>query len=279
MRIAHLSDLHFSHLTFSPLQLFSKRWLGNLNHLLFRRGEFCSKVLKPFVALLQELKVDLVLISGDLTTTAHKSEFKRALEFVHSLQEVGIKIFLVPGNHDHYTQKAYKKKLFYQFFPNLLLQHEGVSVHKLMPGWVLVALDTALATSLTSSQGYFSPEIEKRLEKALEQNSQDSVLMVNHFPFFKPDGEHRKLVRQEALQKLLMKSPHVKLYLHGHTHRHALADLRTSNLPLILDSGSITHTKHGSWNLLDLEETSCTVSAYAWKDSGWEVFKKGSFSL
>ena len=85
-RLAHLSDLHFSEVDFDLRQFFSKRWIGNLNYLLRRRKDFDDKLLKDFPSLLQKLKVDVVLISGDLSCTSSKKEFEKAFSFIESLK-------------------------------------------------------------------------------------------------------------------------------------------------------------------------------------------------
>lgn len=116
MRLAHISDLHFSHLSFHPGQFFSKRWIGNLNLLINRKKVFAHNSLYTLIPLFQELNVDGVLLTGDLTTTSHPKEFRQAKHFVDALTEAGLKVYLIPGNHDHYTCAAYKRLDFYQHF-------------------------------------------------------------------------------------------------------------------------------------------------------------------
>jgi 3',5'-cyclic AMP phosphodiesterase CpdA len=284
LRIAHLSDLHFTKICFSPFQFFSKRWLGNFNYLLFRRGEFKLERLPSLVEKFKELKIDLVLISGDLSTTSLRSEFLIGSQFVQMLKDQGIAVIVLPGNHDHYTRLAYKNKHFYQFFDTgwskeYCLKKDGLAVKELAPGWTLIALDTACATNYVSSQGYFSPDLEERLTNLLSSlPPSQSVLLVNHFPFFQTDGPRRKLVRGEALKNLLSRFPSVKLYLHGHTHRHSIADLRGSSLPIISDSGSATLRKNGSWNLIELQKNACTIQPFEWSE-GWNPLETRSFSV
>ncbi|HAZ15721.1 MAG: hypothetical protein A2Y28_05490 [Chlamydiae bacterium GWC2_50_10] len=291
LRIAHLSDLHFSKISKSPLQLFSKRWVGNLNLLLFRKREGAAKLLDSLCQLLFHLKVELVLITGDLTSTSHRSEFQLATLFVKQLHALGMEVVSLPGNHDHYTKRAYRQRRFYDFFPGHFM-HEGhpfssvnlkthaVGVKSLGNHWWLVALDTALATSLISSRGYFSKEIEDHLRDVLIKiPKKDNVLLANHFPFFQNDHPRKKLVRGEALKSLLEEFPCVKLYLHGHTHRRCLADLRANGLPLILDCGSTGMGGRVCWNLIDLEEGLIRIEHFDSKEAQWEGGKVHSFSL
>lgn len=256
MRIAHLSDLHFASWDWNISQLFCKRWLGNLNFLFGRRKQFDHKKLESLPQLLKSLDISIALITGDLSTTSAPAEFLRAKKFVESIEATGIEVLCIPGNHDHYTREAYKKRHFYDHFPSTwgsgCLKENGVTLKKLCPGWWIIGLDTALATSWFYSTGYFSPQTEQALEQLLQTiPSEDQVLLANHFPFFQHESPRKQLMRGPALQKLLEKFPQVKIYCHGHTHRICKANLQPSGLPLILDPGSTSH-RSGGWYLIDL---------------------------
>lgn len=288
-RLAHISDLHFSHATFNPMQFLSKRWLGNVNYLLTRQHAFTPEKLTNLFPTFRELEVDAVLITGDLSSTSQEKEFKMAQEFIEGLKKENFKVFALPGNHDQYTKKAYHQQLFYQFFDEaysssspLSLKNDNLSVSFLGHDWWLIGLDTAIATSLFSSSGYFSSELEALLEKALgEIPKGHKVILMNHFPLFCNESRRKELVRKEALRKLLERFPQVKLYLHGHSHRHCIADLRSSNLPIILDSGSTAQKKGATWNLIEITDKGCSVEVYKNQSNPtsfpWEPVLKSHF--
>jgi 3',5'-cyclic AMP phosphodiesterase CpdA len=288
-RLAHISDLHFSKLTWNPSQLFSKRWLGNLNLAFARKHTFDPQSLTSLIPLFRQQKVDAVAITGDLTCTSHREEFLLAREFIDALRQEKFQVFTLPGNHDHYTKRAYREKLFYDFFesayaesPSLSLKDDGITGSYCGHGWWLFALDTALATSLFSSNGYFSAELEQKLERALSDLPRDhNVILTNHFPLFANESQRKSLLRREALQKLLERSPKIKLFLHGHTHRHCIADLRNSQLPILLDSGSAAQKNGGTWNLIDIAASGCDIEVFknsrSQGDTSWKAVSKSSF--
>jgi 3',5'-cyclic AMP phosphodiesterase CpdA len=282
MRIAHLSDLHFTHLNFHPRHLFSKRLFGMVNWLLFRKAGSDHERLSLLPELFNSLKVDQILIAGDLTSTSFVSEFKAARAFSDQFKQP---VLFIPGNHDHYTAGAYQENRFYQFFSNRKpvfgsLPQKRVEAHPLGQwGWC-VLLDTAAPSSWAESNGHFSPEIEAALEELLRELPSDApILLVNHFPFFQNDLPEHRLVRGEALESLLERHPNIRLYLHGHTHRHCIADLTQNGLPLILDSGCPIQKNHATWNLIDLEKDGCTVEAYHWTQNKWDVFRECKVAL
>ena len=287
MKLAHLSDLHFSNWDWNPAQFFSKRWLGNLNFLFGRRRIFSYERLQLLPALFKERGITHVLITGDLTTTSAPAEFEKAREFVQALQAQGLQVLCIPGNHDQYTRTAYAKQLFYDYFPteweansSYNLKQHGMTAHQLSDTWQLVGLDTALATSWFFSSGYFSENTEKNLIEFLTQLSADQhVILFNHFPFFQHETFRKRLQRGDALRKILKRFPQVKIYCHGHTHRQCLADLRASQLPIILDSGSIVHRDRGTWNELSLSPEKLVTEIFSWKDEKWQPTRQESYEL
>jgi 3',5'-cyclic AMP phosphodiesterase CpdA len=281
MRIVHISDLHCTQVTWNPLRLLSKRFLGSLNWFFLRNSEFSQELLEPLPELFSNLQVDLVLFGGDFTTTSLRKEYQLAQEFVSKLSE---KWLAVPGNHDHYTYWSYKKKRFYNYFTNpsspfpFTLKEHGVEAHQIEPNWWTIALDTTRATGLYSSRGLFSQKTEthmKELLKLIPENAK--IIVLNHYPFFQNDAHRRNLERGEALQSLLEKDLRIHLYLHGHTHRQIIANLKQNNLPITLDSGSCTKNERASWHLIDLKTDGCEVSVYTWNEK-WNKTKMENFS-
>src|SRR5947208_12577123 len=73
-RLIHLSDLHF--------------------------GAHDEQLVSAVERQVDELKPDLVVISGDFTQRAKTEEFKEACRFLERLREGGHEVIGVPGNHD-----------------------------------------------------------------------------------------------------------------------------------------------------------------------------------
>lgn len=286
MRIAHVSDFHFTYLTWNPFRLLSKRIFGNVNWLIARNKHFCEEQLESLPAQFLALGVDLVLLGGDFTTTALTEEFQKADRFVKKIKQPWIAI---PGNHDQYTVRSYRRKHFYRHFINqrktisypvefFTLKDHGIEAHHLTPGWWLIALDTTMATHPYSSNGFLSEQLESRLEEVLQLIPESaSIVLFNHYPFFQNDEPHRNLKRGDALQALLKRHARIRLYLHGHTHRHTVADLQLEGLPIVLDSGSCSQGNQGAWNLIDLSFAGCIVTTYHW-DNVWAKTRTEEFA-
>jgi 3',5'-cyclic AMP phosphodiesterase CpdA len=277
MKVAHVSDLHFTHFTLDLRSFRWKRWLGMCNWLFFRKKDFYYDPLNELPKLWDRLSVDLILVGGDLTSTALQSEFQAARAFFDRCQQP---LLFIPGNHDQYTYDVMQKKTFYRYFQNpasvggYTLSQHGVELHRIAPSWWCIALDTAPAMPLFSSNGWFAARVEQHLEEIMRFIPVgDRALMLNHFPFFQNDLPRHRLHRGECLRTFLESHPAICLYLHGHTHRHTIADLQKSSLPLILDAGCPVQRDHPTWNLLDLRDDGCTIEVYSWKGA-WEMWQQ-----
>jgi 3',5'-cyclic AMP phosphodiesterase CpdA len=286
MRFAQISDLHFTRNTWNPFRFCSKRVAGIVNWLLFRQKWFSHEPLAALPDLFKTLNVDLIFVCGDLTSTSLPSEFEMAKDFFNKMK---LPKLFIPGNHDQYTHGSQRDRRFYRMFQNapspiqhplqfFSLSEHGIEVHPLKPSWWCALLDTALPTSLASSNGLFSVTLEKHLEEVLRHlPKEDNIIILNHFPFFENDISLHRLIRGDRLRALIEQFPNVRLYLHGHTHRHTIADLRANHLPVILDSGCPVQKPHGTWNLIDCTDQGCTVKGYHWNGHKWVVFKDLSF--
>ncbi len=278
--IAQISDFHFTRVTLNPLRLLSKRFLGLSNWFFFRKNELSAEQVAMIPPLLRSRKAELVLLGGDFTSTALPSEFQDAKQWIDQLDAPWI---AVAGNHDCYTYRAFRNKHLYQAIQNpkkanlFDLARDGIEARQIRDGWWVIALDTARATNLYSSRGLFSEQLQENLQAALDTIPQNSsILMLNHYPFFQHDSYRRTLKRSEELLKIVKSDCRIKLYLHGHTHRHTIANLQPSNLPIILDSGCAALQKHGSWNLLTIDDHGIDIEVYQWQNQ-WTITQKKRF--
>ncbi len=260
MRIAHLSDFHFTKLTLNPLRLFPKRFFGHINWCIRRRKEFNHQQLSDLPDFFRMLKVDWILFGGDFTSSSLTEEFKLARNWV---DQMPVPWIAVPGNHDFYTRGSARR--FYKYFDPLRIQPIGNN-------WWVVPIDTSCTNPIRSARGLFSNQAE--LKKQLSEIN-GNVILLNHYPFFQQESVDRNLQGGEKLEELIREHPNVKLYLHGHTHRHSMVDLQEDNLPIILDSGSCS-LKKGSWNLIDLTTASCNITPYFW-ENGWTTKETKEF--
>ncbi len=257
LRIAHLSDPHFSCITFNPSQFLTKRWMGNLNLILFRRKAYQTTHLGYLPKLMENLDIDTVILSGDFTSTSMHKEFEKARDFVDEFKQP---TFTLPGNHDCYTKKSDRLKRYYTYFPSEELEKRRVEKKPIGKGWWWVGLDCARPNNLLNSNGVFYREMDAILEKTLQSIPEgDKVIIGNHFPLFPSGRPHHDTGRATELGEILKKHPQVKLYLHGHDHYPYIIDRRNEGFPLVLNCGSCAHQPDGTFYTIELTGDECVV--------------------
>jgi 3',5'-cyclic AMP phosphodiesterase CpdA len=264
LKIAHFSDLHFSHFLLSPLQFFSKTWIGNAN-LILKRGQRLQPLKAESVKeILKEIKPDLCIFSGDFTTTSQPKEYEKAKDFIADLDTLGIPLLKIPGNHDHYTKKAFKKKLFYSYLTNnslpklapFSLKSHGFEIYP-FPDCTIILMDQTEATPWFTAYGQVTKNQCDQISDALSSiDFKKPCIFVGHFPLFnhKNSRFHKALKGSSDFIHLL--STHSPcFYLHGHNH-----DLRVLKHDVVtqIDSGSLSDVQKGSFVVLDTQTGNVT---------------------
>ncbi|AHK63501.1 3',5'-cyclic adenosine monophosphate phosphodiesterase CpdA [Chlamydia avium] len=251
-RLLHISDVHFAIFPTNPLTLMNKRFKGMLRQV-FGRVNFQSKAIaEGFPTLAKQLQANSICITGDFSLTALNQEFALAKQFVHTL-ETQASVYVLPGNHDVYTQRSLIQQTFYQYFPNIQLQNEGIAFHKLLDNWWLVLLDCSCLNGWFSANGMIKSSQISILENFILNHSvQENIIIANHYPLLSTSEPSHDLINNTSLQNALKKYSNVHLYLHGHDHQSAMYHNKNYAPHLILNSGSISLPSNASFHIIDL---------------------------
>lgn len=280
LKIAHISDIHFFHFSKNPLQIFGKRIFANLYHQFLRRKKFQTDLVYQLPRFLQKEKISHILISGDYTCSSEKKEFQQMQNFIQLLRNNNIYIFTLPGNHDVYTRKAYKKNLFFSYIEDLVnfsgipphhLQHHRLSSFRILPNWWLILIHCSVPSWKRHPTGLFSLEMESTLTQLLSNIPyQAQIIVACHFPLHVQKPNH--LIRKNALERILRNDQRIKLYLHGHQH---LPSITQKHHFFTSDSGSVTLLQQSTINVLCLSGTNGCITRYkhcshkqTWKSTG-----------
>ncbi len=222
MRILHISDLHFWTITCNPFYLLNKRLLGNLNLVTRRRWYIRQERADSFIELMEGLRPDVVLVGGDLTTTALESEYEKASGFLSRLQSVCPDIYVIPGNHDYYTFESQRKGRFEQYLGRYNPSSDQAVCYRPINDTALVCLPT-VRPNLFSSRGFISKAHRDTAQKILREVRERQIIVLAHYPCLYTIPEYhtgltRRLEGALPLRKMLGGSGRSVLYLAGHVH-------------------------------------------------------------
>ena len=245
-RIVHLSDLHF--------------------------GAHDQRLVEAVEGRVDELKPDLVVISGDFTQRARTEQFREACEFLDRLRDRGHEVLGVPGNHDVPLYDVLRR------FLSPLARYRRFIDESLCPfveigGVAVLGINTA--RSLTFKDGRMNRDQVDFIRETFARTPSESMrILVTHHPLFALQvGKQveRAIGRQELALDAVEESG-VDILLAGHNHHassHNASDLVTrAGGVLVVQAGTATSTRvrdeDQSFNTVDVSEQSAAVTVNAW---------------
>ena len=99
MRLDLIGDIHLFSLKIQPRRLVGRRILGHTNLWLNRQFRFNHTLLESLLQRVRRVEPDLVLLSGNVTTTSLEDEFHDIERFLRPMADT-VPTLIVPGNHD-----------------------------------------------------------------------------------------------------------------------------------------------------------------------------------
>lgn len=222
MRIALIGDLHYYRLLVPPWRLAGKRLLGQANLWLNRRHCFDHALVDDMVHQVVSIRPDMVLMSGDLTTTALEGEFEDAARMLEPLTS-RFPTLIVPGNHDRYTFTAARRRVMETSLPGIV-PDSWPSFRALSGRWHLLALNAAVPR-LMNSRGLVGRDQMRKIRRITATlTAEDGLIVLCHYPIKSPPRAlpltwDHKLADSGPLRRALIRCPARLLYMHGHIHR------------------------------------------------------------
>jgi 3',5'-cyclic AMP phosphodiesterase CpdA len=245
-RIAHLSDIHF--------------------------GTEDPAVADLAVRTINDLEPDVVVVSGDLTQRARKSEFIAAGKFLDRLPRPQI---VVPGNHD-----VPLYNLFDRFFRQLH-KFQRYITDDLTPTYIddeLAIVGVSTARSAVIKGGRINEEqVEFIRSQLCVLDDRALKIVVTHHPFDLPEDSHHDDVvgrAEYAMPKIAECGGDV--FLAGHLHVGHIETtakrykLENGRIALVIQAGTATSARvrgePHSFNLIHFEHPELRIERFDCRD-------------
>ena len=245
-RIVHLSDLHF--------------------------GAHDEQLVEAVDWQVDQLKPDLVVISGDFTQRARTEQFRQACEFLEGLRERGHEVLGVPGNHDVPLYDVLRRFLsplarYRRFIDETLCPFID------LPGVSVLGINTA--RSLTFKDGRINKDQVEFIRETFARTPSDKMrVIVTHHPLFALEvgGEVERAIGRHELALDAVEESGVDIVLAGHNHHASSQDAsdlvtRVGGV-LVVQAGTATSTRvreqEQSFNTIDIADGSATITVHAW---------------
>jgi 3',5'-cyclic AMP phosphodiesterase CpdA len=245
-RIVHLSDLHF--------------------------GAHDQRLVDAVDRQVDELKPDLVVISGDFTQRARTEQFREACEFLDGLRERGHDVLGVPGNHDVPLYDVLRRFLSplarYRRFID-----ESLCPFLELPGLAVLGINTA--RSLTFKDGRINKDQVAFIRETFARTPSEAMrVLVTHHPLFALEvgGETGRAIGRQELALDAVEEAGVDILLAGHNHHASSQDasdlVTRAGGVLVVQAGTATSTRvreqEQSFNVIDVADRSATITVHGW---------------
>lgn len=240
--LLHLSDLHF--------------------------GRVDQSLVEPLVKAASILGPDLVVISGDLTQRARRSQYRAAQAFLAHLPQPQL---IVPGNHDIPLWDIVRR------FFNPLGRFRHYIEKDLAPCYQdkeIAVLGINTARSLTREYGRINERQIARAQRFFASVGPTVVkVVVTHHPFDLPRGSAGRLVGRAELAMRGLAEAGVDLLLAGHLHlQHtALTAPRyhiEGHSALVVQAGTTISTRGrgeaNSFNVIRIDHPTIAIEHHHW---------------
>jgi 3',5'-cyclic AMP phosphodiesterase CpdA len=243
--LVHLSDLHF--------------------------GRIDAAILDPLAALIASIRPDVVVVSGDLTQRARKTQFQEARAWLDRLPKPQV---VVPGNHDVPLYRVWER------FLSPLGKYRRHVNGDLEPDFIddeiaVVGINTA--RSLTFKDGRINEEqVESIRRRFAPLGEGRTKIVVTHHPFDLPDepDKDEELVGGARKAMEAFAGCGVDLLLAGHLHTSQAGE--TSNryplsgyAALTVQAGTATSTRgrgeSNSFNVLRVANREVAIERQLWQ--------------
>jgi 3',5'-cyclic AMP phosphodiesterase CpdA len=235
--IVHLSDLHF--------------------------GRVDARLLQPLAALVNQLRPDLVAVSGDLTQRAKPEQFIAARAWLDTLLAPKL---VVPGNHDIPYYRVWER------FLSPLGNYRKYIDGNVEPDFVdeeMAVVGINSARSLTFKGGRVNAAQLERLRARLAPLPASLLrIVVTHHPFAQPEGaDEDDIVGRAPMATAVFRELGIDLMLSGHVHT-SLAARIDGHAALVVQAGTATSTRGrgevNSFNVLRIDGDQVDIERHGW---------------
>ena len=224
MKIVHFSDPHAGGPAEDWLAYFDKRWVGVFNYRFRRQYRVDLERLRRAVEYILDTRPDVIVCTGDLTSTGQPGEFEKIRPYLEPLKKSGIPFLYMPGNHDCYVKRpkcVNAMKAAVEYLNNGLYSFDELPAVRRIAGVDFILLNTSRPSNLLCSWGFVTREDSAFVEQFCNAPKTAPRILLSHYPMFEAHPILRlrhALIGQKNILKL-MDEKKIDLSLCGHVHK------------------------------------------------------------
>lgn len=265
IRIWHFSDPHAGGGAEDMMAFLDKRWVGAFNYRFRRRFQHDMGGLRSFVTAALTERPDVLICTGDLTSTGQAGEFAQTLRLLKPLVRAKIPMIFVPGNHDYYVTRRRctdaMRSVFRRLNGAVGFTFDDLPQKRTLFGLDFLAVNECWPSNLISSCGYLKKDSQDFIVSECDRPKERPRILVGHYPLIEDHPwlriRHRLWGQGRILP--LLRTGRLDLSLCGHVH-HPYARLNLRGQGEIC-AGSVTRN-HCFAEIRYTQETGCFLTRH-----------------
>jgi len=224
MKIIHFSDPHAGGPAEDKLAYFDKRLVGIFNYKYRRQFQHKQNILKTAVDFILKEQPDIVICTGDLTSTGQYGEFQQILDILKPLIDSEIPILYSPGNHDYYVYNEKCNKALLSAFSiinsRFNIKFDELPTFVQIKNYNFILVNESWPSNLLSSCGYLKKDSSDFIEKICNEYPDSHNILIGHYPLKEKNSFFRFRHRLWGQKKVtaLLEAKKLSLSLCGHIH-------------------------------------------------------------
>ena len=112
-----------------------------------------------------------------------------------------------------------------------------------------------------STNGYYNKDELLWLDKTLEQNKNEKVIILQHFPILNNSSKWLETAKIEEYNEILSKHNNVKVIISGHYDKNI--QIKENNISHIV---SENYSKNGAYKIIEIDLDHDFIATYLVKD-------------
>ena len=201
--------------------------------------------------------VDFVLFGGN---NIAKSDINNLNAFCYLLKKVNKKVVVLMGSNDVLSSNGIDKKYYLKRVSRSKMHSKKPNYTFKKQGYFFVVMDGA-KQYFKSTNGYYNKDELLWLDKTLEKNKNEKVIILQHFPILENSSKWIETAKIEEYNNILAKHSNVKVIISGHYNKNQ--EVKKDGIYHIVTEN---YSKSGAYKTIEIDLDYDFIATYLVKD-------------
>lgn len=201
--------------------------------------------------------IDFVLFGGN---NLAKSDINNLNTFCYLLKKVNKKAVVLLGSNDVLSSKGIDKEYYLRKVARSKKHSKKPNYIFKKQGYLFVVMDGA-KQYFKSTNGYYNKDELLWLDKILEKNKNEKVIILQHFPVLESSSKWLETAKIEEYDEVIAKHDNVKAIISGHYNKNQ--EIKKNEIYHIITEN---YSKSGAYKIIEIDLEYDFVATYLVKD-------------